>query len=49
MYDAGWDPEFLVGPVGGIIGGSMCCIGGLILAVILGAIGGAVYAAIKSD
>lgn len=49
MYDAGLDPGVLVGPTGGIISGSLCCIGGLILAAILGAIGGAVYAAIKSD
>jgi hypothetical protein len=49
MYDAGLDPGTFVGPVGGILGGSMCCVGGLILAAILGAIGGAIFAAIKTD
>jgi hypothetical protein len=49
LYDAGVDPGTFVGPVGGILGGSMCCVGGLILAAILGAIGGAVFAAIRPD
>jgi hypothetical protein len=49
LYDAGVDPATFVGPVGGILGGSMCCVGGLILAAILGAIGGAIFAAVKSD
>ena len=49
MYEAGIDPEIFVGPAGGVIGGSICCLGGLILAAILGAIGGAIFAAIKAD
>lgn len=46
----GMDPRFLetlAGPTGGLLSGSMCCMGGLILAAILGAIGGAVYAGIQ--
>jgi len=46
----GWDPrilETLAGPTGGLLSGGMCCVGGLILAAILGAIGGAVYAGIR--
>lgn len=47
---AGMDPRLLetfAGPTGGLLSGSMCCVGGLILAAILGAIGGAVYAGIQ--
>jgi hypothetical protein len=52
LEQAGMDPKMLdsfAGPTGAILGGSLCCIGGIILAAILGAIGGAVYAAIKAD
>ena len=49
MYDAGVDPEMFVGPVGGAISGSLCCVGGLFLAAILGAIGGAAYAGMKPE
>ncbi len=52
LQDAGMDPQMLerfAGPGGALLGGSICCIGGLILAVILGAIGGAIFAAIKPD
>lgn len=52
LEDAGMDPaifEQFVGPLGALLGGGLCCLGGLILAVILGAIGGAVFAAIQKD
>jgi hypothetical protein len=52
LTEAGVDPQMLetfVGPAGALAGGSMCCIGGLILAAILGAIGGAVFAGIRPD
>ncbi len=52
LEQAGIDPqvfEQFAGPGGALIGGSICCIGGLILAAILGAIGGAIFAAVKSD
>jgi hypothetical protein len=46
---AGVDPAMFAGPGAGLIFGSMCCLGGIIMAAILGAIGGAIFAAIKSD
>jgi hypothetical protein len=52
FQDAGGDPQMLnmfAGPMGAAFGGSCCCLGGLILAAILGAIGGAIYAGIKPD
>jgi hypothetical protein len=52
MVEAGLDPEILetlVGPVGAVLSGSMCCVGGLLFAAILGAIGGAVLAAIRPE
>ncbi len=52
MIAAGLDVEILetlVGPVGALFSGSLCCVGGLIFAAILGAIGGALVAAIKAD
>jgi hypothetical protein len=48
----GMDPqmfEVIAGPLGGLLGGGMCCIGGLILAAILGAIGGAAFAAMQPE
>jgi hypothetical protein len=47
---AGMDPqifETFAGPTGALLGGSMCCAGGLVLAAVLGAIGGAVFAGIQ--
>jgi hypothetical protein len=41
--------EGLAGPVGALAGGSMCCLGGLFLAAILGAIGGAVFASVRPE
>lgn len=46
---AGIDPSMFTGPTAGLFYGSTCCLGGLILAAILGAIGGAIYAGIKPD
>ena len=46
---AGIDPTVFTGPTAGLFYGGTCCLGGLILAAILGAIGGAVYAGIKPD
>jgi len=49
LEQAGMDPGLFVGPGAGALFGSFCCFGGVILAAILGAIGGAVFAAIKPD
>ncbi len=47
--EAGVDPTLFMGPGAGALAGSVCCIAGLILAAILGAVGGAVFAGIKPD
>jgi hypothetical protein len=49
LQDAGVDPALFVGPGAGVLAGSMCCVGGLLLAAILGAIGGVIFAAIKPE
>jgi len=49
MQEAGIDPSMFMGPTAGVMFGSICCLGGLILAAILGAIGGAVLAGIKPE
>jgi hypothetical protein len=49
LEEAGVDPALFVGPGAGALFGSICCVGGLILAAILGAVGGAIFASIKSD
>jgi hypothetical protein len=52
LEQAGMDPGMIdsfAGPLGATLGGSICCLAGLILAAILGAIGGAVFAAIRPD
>jgi hypothetical protein len=49
MQQAGVDPALFVGPTAGVLFGSVCCFGGVILAAILGAIGGAIFAAVKPD
>jgi hypothetical protein len=41
--------ETMLGPTGAVLNGSLCCLGGLILAAILGAVGGALFAGIKAD
>jgi hypothetical protein len=49
LRQAGIDPSTLIGPGAGAGIGSLCCITGLIFAAILGAIGGAIFASVKSD
>lgn len=49
LQDVGVDPAMFAGPGFGIGAASLCCLGGLIVAVILGAVGGAVFAGIKAD
>jgi hypothetical protein len=49
LEEAGLDPAIFTGPVAGLLAGSMCCLGGLIIAAILGAIGGAILAAIRGE
>ncbi len=49
LQEAGVDPSMFVGPTAGVMFGSMCCVGGLVIAAILGAIGGAVLAAIRPE
>ena len=52
LAQAGYDPqtfEAALGPISGLFGGSFCCLGGLIFAAILGAVGGALMAAIKPE
>jgi hypothetical protein len=49
LEQAGVDPTMFVGPGFGALIGSACCLTGLILAAILGAVGGAIFAAIKAD
>lgn len=52
LRDLGISPN-LVSGVGGVgfaaVCGSACCLTGIVFAVILGAIGGAIYAAVKPD
>jgi len=49
LQEAGVDPSMFLGPTAGVMYGGMCCVGGLIIAAILGAIGGAVVAAIRPE
>lgn len=49
LRQAGIDPNSLMGPGLGAFTGSICCLGGLFFAAILGAIGGAIFAAMKRD
>ncbi len=49
MRQAGIDPSSLMGPGLGLFTGSICCLGGLIFSALLGAIGGAIFAAVKPD
>jgi len=49
LQDAGIDPSIFAG-IGGVLGiGAACCLVGLVVAAVLGAIGGAVMAAAKAD
>jgi hypothetical protein len=49
LQDMGFDPSIFAGPGMALAVASFCCLGGLILAAILGAVGGAVFAGIKAD
>jgi hypothetical protein len=49
LRDAGIDPSTLVGPAGGAVFGGICCGAGLLIAIVLGAIGAAIFAAVKAD
>jgi hypothetical protein len=52
LRDAGLDESMLemaVGVPGAALGGSLCCAGAVIVAAVLGALGGALLAAIKPD
>lgn len=60
LRDAGIPPEMLLGGAGQAAGGaaaiggaavcgSVCCVGGIIFAAALGAIGGAIYASVKAS
>ena len=49
LRQAGVDPSTFVGPGAGAAIGSVCCVAGLIIAAILGAVGGAIFASVKSN
>ncbi len=49
VRDLGIPAEFLAGAGGAAICGSMCCLVGVFVAAALGAIGGAIYAAVKPE
>lgn len=49
MEEVGMDPAMFTGPVFGLLAGGGCCLAGVILAAVLGAIGGAIFAAVKAD
>jgi len=49
MRELGLDPAMLAGAQSGLLAGSVCCLGGLVFAAILGAIGGAIFAGLKPD
>lgn len=49
LEEMGWDPAMFTGPTAGAMFGGVCCVIFLFFAAILGAIGGAIFAAIKSD
>jgi len=49
LRDAGIDPQIFVGPFAGVLGGGLCCSASLILGAALGALGAAIYVAIRPD
>lgn len=46
---AGFDPSVFVGPGAGLGYGAFCCVSGIIVAAVFGAIGGAILAAVRAD
>jgi hypothetical protein len=49
LRDAGIDPSVFAGSGAGAAFGGICCGAGFLIAIVLGAIGGAIFAAVKSD
>jgi hypothetical protein len=49
LRDAGIDPASMAGPAAGAVYGGICCGAGLLIAILLGALGGAIFAAVKAD
>lgn len=49
LRDAGIDPSILASTEAGAAVGGVCCGAGFLIAVVLGAIGGAILAAVKAD
>jgi len=52
LRDAGVDPGLFTGAtsIGAVIGvGALCCVGSMVIAAALGAVGGAVFAGMQSD
>lgn len=49
LRDAGIDPSTFAGPGFGAAMGGICCGAGLLIAIVLGAIGAAIFAAVKAD
>ena len=49
LRDAGIDPATLAGTGTGAATGGICCGAGFLIAVVLGAVGGAILAAVKAD
>ncbi|HSJ59211.1 MAG TPA: hypothetical protein VLC95_18640 [Anaerolineae bacterium] len=46
---AGIDPAIFTSPGMGVGVGAMCCVAGIVIAAVLGAIGGAILAAVRAD
>ena len=49
LRQSGSDPATLMSPGFGVATGAVCCLGGLVFAAILGAIGAAIMAAVKEN
>jgi hypothetical protein len=49
LEDVGLDPSMFTGAGGGAMCGGICCAVGLLIAAALGALGGAIFAAVKAD
>jgi len=49
LMEAGIDPSIFMGLGGALIGGSICCGVGLVIAAVLGAVGGLIFAAAKPE
>ncbi|MDD3828274.1 MAG: hypothetical protein PHY79_20100 [Anaerolineae bacterium] len=49
LRQSGIDPATLMSPGFGVATGAVCCLGGLVFAAILGAIGAAIMAAVKEN